>query len=506
MDVVTLLFEGLKVSLTVTNLTACVVGVLIGTLTGILPGLGSTSAMALLLPLSFGMDPAAALIMLAGIYYGSMYGGSTTSILVNVPGESSSVITCLDGYAMAQRGRAGAALAVAAIGSFVAGTIGLLGLTVFAPPLAKVALAFGPPEYFAIAALGLLVLVLLTGKSVSKSLLMVLLGIMIGTVGLDTLSGIDRFTFGVDELKRGIDFILVAMGMFGMTEVLSVLCDPERKITLQKVRFRELYPNREEVRRSVNPMLRGGVIGFFCGLLPGPAAVISSFLSYAAEKKLSKHPKEFGNGAVEGLAGPESANNAASSAAMIPLLSLGIPFAPPAAILLSGFLVHGITPGPSLVTQHPTLFWGLIASMYVGNVLLFIINLPLVGVFASLLKTPTSYLMPLIVVVTLTGAYAVDNSAFDLGLLTIFGVLGYFMKQAGYEPAPLAIGIVLGPILERSLIQSLILGGGNPLFIVTRPIAGSILAAALIILISAVVKHFVGKKPLLEGCDTSDKC
>lgn len=502
MDIISFLLTGFQLSLTLTNLAACVIGVLIGTLTGILPGLGSTSAMALLLPLSFGMDPTAALILLAGIYYGSMYGGSTTSILVNVPGESSSVATCLDGYAMAKKGRAGAALAIAAIGSFVAGTIGILGLTVFAPPLAQVALAFGPPEYFAIALLGLLVLVLLTGKSVSKSLLMVLLGIMLGTVGLDPLSGTDRFTFGIDQLQRGIDFILVAMGMFGLTEVMSVLCDSTKKIEMQKVKFRELYPNRAEMRRSVNPMLRGGLLGFLCGLIPGPAAVISSFLSYAVEKKISKHPEEFGEGAVEGVAGPESANNASSSAAMIPLLSLGLPFAPPAAILLSGFLVHGITPGPSLINQHPDLFWGLIASMYIGNVLLLIINLPLVGVFASLLKTPTTYLMPLIAVVTLTGAYAVDSSAFDLGLLALFGILGYFMKMANYEPAPLAIGIVLGPILERSLVQSLILGNGDPMFIITRPIAGTILAIALVILIGAIINYVRGKKPL-NGCDTS---
>jgi putative tricarboxylic transport membrane protein len=488
MDIMTLLIEGFKACLTPTNMLACTFGVLVGTLTGILPGLGSTSAMALLLPLSFGMEPTTALIMLSGIYYGSMYGGSTTSILVNVPGESSSVMTCLDGYQMAKKGRAGAALAIVAIGSFIAGTIGLILLTLFAPPIAKIALSFGPPEYFAIALMGLVILVLLSGSAI-KGIVMMMLGIMVGTIGLDPLSGVNRFSMGIGELSKGIDFVLVAMGLFGLGEVISMLCEENKGVSMQSVRFRELYPNKEEVKKSIKPIFRGSILGFLCGLVPGPAAVISTFLSYAVEKKLSKTPEEFGQGAVEGVAGPESANNAASSAAMVPLLSLGLPFAPPAAILLSGFLVHGITPGPSLITAHPGIFWGLVASMYIGNILLLIINLPFVGVLASLLKTPKEYLMPFIVTVTFTGALAMNNSVFDLVILILFGFIGFIMKEAGYQPAPLAIGIILGPIIESSLTQSLIMGDGKLMLFFTRPVSGTILVIVIIMLVVAIFKN-----------------
>ncbi len=497
MDIMSLLIEGFKASLTSTNIIACTVGVIIGTLTGILPGLGSGGAMALLLPLSFGMDATTALIMLAGIYYGSMYGGSTTSILVNVPGESSSLMTCLDGYQMAKKGRAGAALAIAAFGSFIAGTIGLILLTLFAPPLSNMALSFGPPEYFAIALMGLIALVFLSG-SVVRGIIMMILGIMVGTIGLDPLSGINRFTMGSAELTKGIDFVLVAMGLFGLGEVISMLCEENKAVSIQNVRFRELYPNREEVKRSINPMFRGSILGFLCGLIPGPAAVVSTFLSYAVEKKVSKTPEEFGKGAVEGVAGPESANNAASSAAMVPLLSLGLPFAPPIAILLSGFLVHGITPGPSLITEHPGVFWGLLASMYIGNILLLIINLPFVGVFASLLKTPKAYLMPLIVIISFTGALALNNSVFDLGILIVFGFIGYIMREVGYQPAPLAIGLILGPIIEKSLTQSLILFDGNLLSFLMRPVSATFLGLAIIVLIVGTYgnlrKYFLAKR------------
>lgn len=497
MDIMTLLIEGFKASLTSTNIIACIFGVIIGTLTGILPGLGSGGAMALLLPLSFGMEPTTALIMLAGIYYGAMYGGSTTSILVNVPGESSSLMTCLDGYQMARKGRAGAALAISAIGSFIAGTIGLILLTLFAPPISKMALSFGPPEYFAIALMGLIALVFLSG-SVVRGITMILLGIMIGTIGLDPLSGINRFTMGSAELSKGIDFVLVAMGLFGLGEVISILCEKNKDVSIQKVRFRELYPNREEVKKSINPIFRGSILGFLCGLIPGPAAVVSTFLSYAVEKKVSKTPEEFGKGAVEGVAGPESANNAASSAAMVPLLSLGLPFAPPVAILLSGFLVHGITPGPSLITDHPGVFWGLLASMYIGNILLLIINLPFVGVFASLLKTPKAYLMPLIVIISFTGALALNNSVFDLGILIVFGFIGYILREVGYQPAPLAIGVILGPIIEKSLTQSLILFDGNLWSFLMRPVSATFLGLAFIILMvgtyGSLKRYFLVKR------------
>lgn len=470
------------------NLLAAFAGVLIGTLVGVLPGLGVSGTIALLLPLSFGMHPLTALILFAGIYYGSMYGGSTTSILVNVPGEAASVVTCLDGYAMARKGRAGAALAAAAIGSFVAGTVGLMGLALFAPILAEKALEFGPPEYFAIAFLGLVIFANLTGKSPLRSIMLVLIGIMIGTIGMDPLAGITRFTFSVDELQRGIDFAIVAMGIFGLGEVILTACHPRTAVNVQKVRFRELYPNKTELKRSFWPIIRGSILGFFVGLIPGPSATISSFTSYAVEKRISKRPLEFGQGAIEGVAGPESANNAASSANMIPLLSLGIPFAPASALLLSGFLIHGITPGPTLVSSHPDIFWGLIASMYIGNAMLLILNLPLVGAFASLLKTPLHILMPIMAIVTLTGAYALNNSVFDMVLLLIFGLLGYLMKLGNFELAPLVIGIVLGPTLEKGVIQGLIIHDGSIWSFISRPLAGSLLGIAFVILLLMVIR------------------
>jgi putative tricarboxylic transport membrane protein len=483
LDIVDMLLNGFYVSLSLSNLLACTVGVLLGTLVGVLPGIGPIGTIALLLPLSFNMNATASIIMFAGIYYGAMFGGSTTSILLNVPGEAASVITCMDGHAMAKKGRGGAALAVAAIGSFIAGTMGLIGLTFFAPMLADAALIFGPPEYFSIAVLGLIILTRLTGTSMLKSSLMAVVGIMLGTIGLDSLTGISRFSFGIDALQRGIEFSVIAMGLFGVSELLETMIQPTIKQRLQKVRFRELYPNQEEWRRSIAPIFRGGMIGFLAGLLPGPAGIISTFASYAVEKKRSKNPQEFGNGAIEGVAGPESANNAAASATMIPLLSLGLPFSAGSAILLSGFMIHGIVPGPTLINQHADLFWGLIASMYIGNVLLLIINLPLVGIFASLLKTPLNILMPIVLVVTITGAYSINNSFFDLALLIGFGILGFFMKRTGYDPAPLIIGLILGPTLETGLTQSLIIGNGNVWSFFTRPISGIILGIGLFIII-----------------------
>lgn len=470
------------------NLLACTVGVLVGTLVGVLPGIGPVGTIALLLPLSFGMDVTASLIMFVGIFYGAMYGGSMTSILLNVPGEAASVVTCLDGYAMAKKGRAGAALAVAAIGSFIAGTMGVIGLTLFAPLLAEAALAFGPPEYFAIAVLGLIILSRLTGASMLKSALMIVVGILLGTVGMDSLTGISRFTFDIDELHRGMEFVIIVMGLFGISEVIQTITQRKTQTAVQDIRFRELYPSGEEWRRSVAPIFRGGLIGFLIGLLPGPAATISTFASYAVEKKQSGRPEEFGRGAIEGVAGPESANNAAATATMIPLLSLGLPFAPASAILLSGFTIHGIVPGPTLVSQRPDLFWGLIASMYIGNILLLIINLPLVGIFASILKTPLNLLMPLVAIITMTGAYSLNNSLFDLGLLVIFGVLGFFMKKTGYEPASLAIGLILGPTLERGLTQGLIIGGGSIWSFFTRPISGALLVIGIALILYNVLR------------------
>ena len=449
MSTLSLLLSGFAQCFTWERMIACVAGVLVGTLTGVLPGIGVTGAMALLLPISFGMDATTALILFAGIYYGAMYGGSTTSILVNLPGEAASVVTCLDGNQMAKKGRAGAALAISAWGSFIAGTIGLIALTFIADDIAGLALKFKSPEYFAICVLGLVILTNLTGKNPLKSLLMVFFGLALGTIGMDDVFGVSRFDFGNMYLKRGIEFGVVAMAVFGINELFGTLLEPQDDdIKIEKVKIRDLYPNREEWKRSVAPILRGTVIGFLIGLIPGPAGTLASFSSYAAEKKVSKHPEEFGHGAIEGVAGPESANNAASSAAFVPLLSLGLPFAPPSALLLTAFITHGIQPGPTLITQHPDVFWGLIASMYIGNVFLMIINLPMVGVFASILKCPAKILMPVVMVITYTGAFATNGTTFDIVLLIILGVLSYIVSKYGYSMAPLAVGICMASTLE----------------------------------------------------------
>lgn len=482
-----MLLQGFHTSILPANLLACAIGVVLGTLVGVLPGIDTISAIALLLPFSYGMDTTAALIMFAGIYYGSKYGGSTTSILINVPGEAASVVTCMDGYPMAQKGRGGAALTIAAIGSFVAGTIGVIGLTLFAPPLAQLALHFGPPEYFSLALVGLIVLTKLTGTSILKSTLMVTTGIMLGTIGLDSLFGISRFTFGISQLDRGFDLSIVAMGLFGIGEIITVMTHTTAPPPVPSVNFRDLYPTKEECRRSVPSILRGSITGFLVGLLPGPAATVSSFTSYALEKYCSKKPSEFGHGAIEGVAGPESANNSAICATMIPLLTLGLPFCGGTAILLSGFMIHGIIPGPALITQHPELFWGLITSMYIGNFLLLVINLPLIGLFVKFLNIPLNILMPLVAVLTLTGAYAINNSVFDLLWIVFFGVVGFFLNRTGLEPAPLIIGIVIGPELERGLIQGLIISNGSILQFITRPLCSSILGlGALFLLYHAI--------------------
>lgn len=476
------LANGFAVCFDLHNILACIAGVLVGTLTGVLPGIGVTGAMALLLPLSYGMDAAPATIMFAGIYYGAMYGGSTTSILVNLPGEAASVITCLDGNAMAKNGRAGAALSIAAIGSFIAGTIGLIGLTFCAPLLSKAALKFGPPEYFAISMLGLVLLTNLTGKNALKSFLMVLVGLMLSTVGVNSVTGVSRLTFKIPSLMRGFEFGVVAMAVFGINDLFGTLVEPQEEKVIGHVSFRELYPTMDEMKRSIGPILRGTIIGFLIGLMPGPAGTLAAFSSYSVEKKLSKHPEEFGHGAIEGVAAPESSNNAASSAAMIPLLSLGLPFAPPAAMLLTGFIVHGITPGPTLITQHPDVFWGLIASMYLGNVFLIIINLPFVGVWASMLRTPANILMPIVMVVTLTGAFATNNSITDMVTMLVLGVFAYFVAKFGYSMAPLAVGIVLGTTIETGLTQGMIICEGSIWKMLTRPLSGTILWLAIILL------------------------
>jgi putative tricarboxylic transport membrane protein len=491
-------FEGLvygfSIALQWNNLLACFAGVLIGTVVGVLPGIGPIGAMALLLPVTYSMGPASALIMLAGIYYGSMYGGSTTSILLKVPGEVSSVITTLDGYEMARQGRAGAALFVAAIGSFVAGTVGILGLAFLAPTLASTALRFGPPEFFALCVLGLLVLSRLTDASLARAAVMVALGLGLSTVGMEPMSGVSRFTFGSLELSQGLELVPIAIGLFGVSELLSSVHD---KLTAQRpvtVRLSELLPTRAEWKRSQWPIARGSVLGFLFGLIPGPTAIIATFSSYALERKLSKHPEEFGKGAIEGVAGPESANNGAAQGAFIPLLALGIPFAPASAMLLTALLIHGAQTGPLLMVNSPEIFWGVTSSMYIGNLMLLLLNLPLIGVFVALLRLPMYFISSLVALLCLVGTYAISGSLLDLWVLLASGVAGYVLRRLKFEPAILLMALALGPILERSFLQSLYLTQGNLVEVLSRPLAGVMFALAAVVLLLPLFKWLLRRK------------
>jgi putative tricarboxylic transport membrane protein len=474
---------GLAIAMSPGNLVAGFIGALVGTFVGVLPGIGAVGAMALLLTATVQLRPETALIMLAGIYYGAMYGGSTTSILVNVPGEAAAVITAVDGYQMAKKGRAGAALAVAAVGSFFAGTVGVVGLMLFAPPLAQFALSFGPPEYFAIGLLGLVALSRVSSGSFWKGLLSLTLGLMLATVGMDPVSGMRRYTFGSLGLAQGIDLVAVAMGLFGMAEVLMVAEQAGGLPRAIGVRLLDLLPSRAEWARAIPAILRGTGVGFFVGLIPGPAPLLSSFGSYAVERRVSRHAEEFGKGAIEGVAGPESANNAATSAAMIPMLSLGIPFAASPALLLAALMIHGVQPGPLLMEQHPEVFWGVVASMYIGNVALLILNLPLVGVWVSLLRIPQPILLGSIVLFMLVGTYSLNNSLLDLVVLVVMGALGYVLRKLGFDLAPAILAMVLGPLLEKTFRQSLYMSAGSPAVFFARPIAGGLWVAILLTLL-----------------------
>ncbi|HXU89522.1 MAG TPA: tripartite tricarboxylate transporter permease [Methylomirabilota bacterium] len=473
---------GFTVAATPTNLLACFLGVLVGTIVGVLPGIGPVGAMALLLPSTFALQPATALIMLAGIYYGAMYGGSTTSILVNVPGEAGSVVTLLDGYQMTRKGRAGAALCIAAVGSFVAGTVGVVGIMLAAAWLADVAIRFGPPEYFAIALGGLLLLSRLSGGSVLHSFVMVAIGLALGTVGMDTVTALRRFTFGSVALSQGVDLVPVIMGLYGVAEVLLLAEQGVAKALIVSVRLKELLPTREEWRRSWAPIGRGSVVGFITGLIPGPAAVLSTFIAYNVEKKVSRTPERFGHGAIEGVAAPESANNAATAGAMVPLLSLGIPFSPATAILLGALVIHGLQPGPLLIVQRPEVFWGFVASMYIGNFLLLILNLPLVGLFVSVLRLPQHVLATLVLLLCLVGAFSLSNSHLDLWILALFGVFGYALRKLNVDVSPLVVALVLGPMMEKTLRQSLFITQGSVVDIVARPLTLAILAIPVVAL------------------------
>jgi putative tricarboxylic transport membrane protein len=477
------------------NVLACFTGAVLGTLVGVLPGLGPAAAMALVLPLTLKLGPAAGLVMLAGIYYGSMYGGSTTSILVNVPGEAASVVTAIDGYRLARRGRAGAALAVAALASFVAGTFSVIALQLFAPAVARAALAFGPAEYFAFTLFGLVLLANLTGGSPVKALAMVGLGLMLSTVGMDPLGGTVRFTFDVEGAQAGLSFIAVATGLFGVAEVLAAAARPSAAVAPAAVRFRDLYPNRGELRRAVPPMLRGSVLGFLVGLVPGPAATIASFVSYGVERRVGPHRHELGQGAIEGVAGPDAANNAAAGGGMVPLLSLGLPFTPATAVLMSGMLLQGVTPGPFLLRDHPQVFWSVIGSLYVGNVMLLVLNLPLVGIFARVATIPARYLMPVVLVLCAMGAFADNNNLFDVWVMVAAGLLGWLMRALDYEPAPLVLGLVLGPVMERSLLQALTIARGDVNGLWESTLSASILVlAAGAAALPLLVRLFPGRR------------
>jgi len=497
MNVLANLMGGFGIALTPWNLLYAFLGALIGTAIGVLPGLGPPATIALLLPLTYGMDATSAMIMVSGIFYGAMYGGSTTSILLNIPGEASTVVTCLDGYQMARRGRAGPALGISAMGSFIGATISIFLMSMAAPALANLALDFGPAEYTSLVVVGLLMTVYLSGDSIVKGLLMAVLGLVLAMVGFDPIYAVPRFTFGVTRMLDGIDFVVAAMGLFGIAEVLSNLEAPEVR-EVYKASLKGLLPTREDWKRCWTAILRGSALGFFIGVLPGGGAIISSFVAYAVEKKISKHPEEFGKGAIEGVAAPESANNAASQSSFIPLLTLGIPGNATIAMIYVALMIHGIQPGPMLLTEHPGLFWGVIASMYIGNLMLLCLNLPLIGLWVRLLKVPYHYLSVVIVIICIIGAYSIKNSVFDVEMMVAFGVLGYFLRKGGFPAAPLVLALILGRILERSYQQSLKTSGADPMIFIDKPISAMLLAVGLLVIMAPVFRWAWRKYLLLQ--------
>lgn len=493
MDLISSLALGFSVALDPTNILYCFIGVLLGTLVGVLPGIGPTATIAMLLPITFTLGPATALIMLAGIYYGAQYGGSTTAILINLPGESSSAVTAIDGYQMARQGRAGQALATAAIGSFFAGSVATLILAFFAPPLARAALNFGAPEYFSLIVLGLLVSIALAHGSILKALAMIVLGLLLGMVGQDIYTGTPRFTFGLRELFGGLNFVAVAVGVFGIAEILRNLeNETEREVGVKKVE--NLWLTRADWKRIWAPILRGTGLGSLLGVLPGGGHILSSFASYSAEKRLSKHPGEFGKGAIEGVAGPESANNAAAQTSFIPLMTLGIPAHPVMALMVGAFILQGITPGPNVINEQPALFWGIIASMWIGNLLLIILNLPLIGLWVKMLSIPYRVLFPAIVLFACIGTYSINQNIYDVYAIAFFAAVGYLLIRFGCEPAPLLLGFVLGPLLEEHLRRAMIISRGDPMIFVTRPISATLLGLALLAVLIAVLPSIRRKR------------
>jgi TctA family transporter len=477
---------GLETALTVTNLLYCFAGVFLGTLIGVLPGLGPTATIAMLLPVTFGLPPVSALIMLAGIYYGSQYGGSTTAILVNLPGEAGSVVTTLDGYQMAKQGRAGVALATSAIGSFFAGTVATVLIALFAPPLAEMALKFGPADYFSLMVFGLVVAVVLARGSLLHALGMVVLGLLLGLIGTDVNSGMARYTFDLPELADGIGFVVVAMGMFGIGEIVRNLED-ERTRSVMVKEIKNLMPTREDWRRMLGPILRGTALGSALGILPGSGSILGSFSAYSLEKKISKNPKQFGTGAIEGVAGPESANNAGAQTSFIPMLTLGIPSNPVMALMIGALIIQGIQPGPSVITEQPALFWGIIVSMWIGNLFLLVLNLPMIGLWVRIIMVPYHLLYPMILVFCAIGVFSLNNNNFDVYMMALFGVLGYVFAKLDCEPAPMLLGFILGPLMEEYLRRALIISRGDPMVFLTRPISATMLAMAVLAMVMVLL-------------------
>lgn len=497
MELISHILYGFSNALSPGNLFLCFIGVTIGTLVGVLPGIGPVGAMSLLMPATFSLSPTGAIVMFAGIYYGAMYGGSTTSILINIPGEATSVVTCLDGYQMARQGRAGPALGISAFGSFIGGTISVVGLMLVAPSLSIIAVRFGPPEYFSLMCLSLTLVIYLASGSGVRALMMAAFGVILGCVGQDPEMGSNRFVYGFTDLWDGIGLVPLVMGLFGVSEVLLNIEGTIQDRSIFKA-FRSdlhsLLPSRKDWRDSAMPITRGTLLGFFLGILPGGGALVSSFASYAIEKRLSKHPERFGKGAIEGVAGPETANNSATGGAFIPLLTLGLPSNVVMAVLLGALMIHGVAPGPDFIQKHPDIFWTVVTSMYVGNAMLLVLNLPLIGLWVQILKVPYKILFPILLLLCLLGSYSLKNSVFDMFAMLIFGVMGYLMRKYDYEPAPLVLAYVLGPMLENALRQSLMLSEGSFLIFLNRPISAVCLFLTFLALITSFIPALGRKK------------
>ena len=499
MDPISGLLHGLGVVFTLQNLLAAFFGALAGTALGVLPGLGPVAGVAILLPITFTFPPTAGLIMMAGIYYGAQYGGSTTAILVNMPGESSSVVTCIDGYKLTKRGRAGGVLSIVAIGSFIGGTVSVVGVMLFSPALAQLGILFGPSEFFALTAGGLLLLSRISGGSFAAGILPMALGMVLSTIGEEAVTAMNRFTFGFNDLSQGIDLVPLVVGLYGVTEIMFLVERIKSQPLPVPVRLRDMLPTREELRRSWAPFGRGTIVGFIFGLLPGPSATLSSFASYRLEKGVSKYRDEIGEGAIEGVAGPETANNAAATSSMVPLLSLGMPFGAITALMMAAMMVYGVQPGPLLMTDHPEIFWGVIASMLVGNVMLLALNIPMISVWVSLLRIPSHILLTMILLVAVIGSYSVRNSMLDVYVLLFIGVIGYVFRKLDFQLAPLVVGVVLGPLIEKHMREALFMNRGDLLVYISSPIAVVIWILVILVMVpqikdSLLRKLFIGRK------------